>query len=77
MSFLTTIPMVFGYPLHIWLGLLLMLLLVWQVYTGHYANLGKRGFLNIHKISAGIFILVAIIHIYYALGLWFFHFTIK
>lgn len=77
MSFLTTIPIIFGKPLHIWLGLVLAVLLAIQIYTGHYANKGKRGYLRIHLVNATIFILIAIVHIYLALGLWFFHFTIR
>jgi len=77
LNFLTTIPLILGYPAHIWLGLILALFLIIQITTGILMIKGKMQYLKIHRIVWILIALIALIHMYYGLGLWFFHFAIK
>ncbi len=71
------VPLIAGKPIHIYLGLLLILLLTIQIITGIQMVKGKIKLLRVHKIFALLIILVAIVHIFYGLGIWFFNFRIK
>lgn len=77
MDFFTTVPLVFGRPINVWLGILLGLLLLWQIYLGMMMVRGRMNLLKLHKINAATLFLVALVHAYYGLGVWFFGFTIK
>lgn len=77
MEFFTTVPLVFGRPVNVWLGILLGVLLIWQIYLGIMMVRGRMNLLKLHKINATLIAIVAIVHVYYGLGIWFFGFTIK
>lgn len=77
MEIFTTVPLVFGRPANVWLGIILLLLIVFQITSGAMMARGKLKFLRYHKINAGLIILVVIFHAYWGLGLWFFNFQIK
>jgi hypothetical protein len=77
MDFLTTVPLVFGRPINVWLGILLGVLLLWQIYLGMMMVRGRMNLLKLHKINATCLFIVALVHAYYGLGVWFFNFTIK
>ena len=74
---MTVIPLIFGYPLHIWLGMFLFVLIAIQIFTGIMTHKGKMQYFKIHRLNVILIILVMLLHMYYGLGLWFFHFTIK
>lgn len=61
-----TIPIILGAPLHLWLGILLFILIIFQVLVG------KR-ILSVpfvwHRVTAIIIILLALIHGFIAIGL--------
>ncbi|MDD5341562.1 MAG: hypothetical protein PHC97_03975 [Patescibacteria group bacterium] len=77
MNILTTIPLVFGYPLYVWLGMILVVLLTLQIYTGIKTFHGKMWYFKIHRVNFILIIAVGLLHAYMALGVWFFHFQIK
>ncbi|MFA5188714.1 MAG: hypothetical protein WC460_05120 [Patescibacteria group bacterium] len=77
MSFLTAVPLVFGYPAHIWLGLILFILIVIQITTGIMMVKVNMKYFKIHRINFILIVSVMLGHMYWGLGLWFFHFTIK
>lgn len=77
MEFLTTVPLVFGRPVNVWLGILLGVLLLWQIYLGIMMVRGRMNLLKLHKINATLLVIIALVHAYYGLGVWFFNFTIK
>jgi len=62
-----TIPIVFGLPLHIWLGMLTFLLILFQVGTG--SGLLKVPF-DWHRRNGYLILVVALIHGSIGLGLW-------
>lgn len=77
MEFLTTVPLIFGRPANIWLGMILGVLLIFQVCLGIMMTRGRMNLLKIHKINAAILLIIAFIHAYWGLGIWFFNFQIK
>ncbi len=77
MEFLTTVPLLWGRPANIWLGIVLLLLVAFQVTTGAMMVRGKIKFLRYHKINAALIILTILFHAYWGLGIWFFNFKIK
>lgn len=78
MEFLTTVPIVFGRPINIWLGMVLGILLIFQIYLGiMMTRRGRMNLLKIHKINAALLLIAALVHAYYGLGIWFFNFGIK
>jgi len=77
MEFLTTVPLLFGRPANVWLGMVLAVLLLFQIYLGIMMVRGRMNFLKLHKINAAFLLIVALIHAYYGLGIWFFNFGIK
>lgn len=77
MEFLTTVPLIFGRPANIWLGMILGGLLFFQIYLGIRMVRGRMNFLKLHKINAALLLLVALVHAYWGLGIWFFGFQIK
>lgn len=68
------VPLVAGKPLHLWLGLILLLLLIFQVLTGK--RIIKLPFAY-HRGNAMAIIFIAILHAYFGIGIWFFNFQIK
>jgi len=77
MEFLTTVPLLFGRPINIWLGIVLGALLLFQIYLGMMMVRGRMNLLKLHKINAALLLTVAFIHAYYGMGIWFFNFQIK
>jgi hypothetical protein len=78
MEFLTIVPLVWGKPVNIWLGIVLAVLLLFQIYLGiMMVRRGRMNLLKLHKINAMLLLIVALVHAYYGLGIWFFNFIIK
>ena len=68
------VPLIAGQPLHLWLGIILFILLIFQVMTG------KRWLklpFAYHRGNSMAIVLIAILHAYFAIGVWFFNFQIK
>lgn len=70
------VPVFFGKPIHIWLGIILAFLLTWQIYLGINVYRGKFGILKYHKWNALAIAIVALVHMFFGLGIWFFGFRI-
>ncbi len=62
------VPIIFGIPLHIWLGMLLFLLVLFQVGTG--SGLLRPPFVW-HRGIGYTILVIAVIHGSIAAGLWF------
>lgn len=77
MNFLTTVPLILGKPANIWVGIILGILIILQVFFGVMLSKGKSKYLKAHKINAGLILLAAAAHAYWGLGLWFLNFTVK
>jgi len=80
MQFFTTVPRLFGKGIHIWLGLVLLVLLSLQAYTGLSLSKGIGATLDIrnyHKANAYLLISVVLVHAYYGIGLWFLGFKYR
>ncbi|MBI5072000.1 hypothetical protein HZB93_03890 [Candidatus Falkowbacteria bacterium] len=77
MDFLTTVPLLWGRPANIWLGIILGVLLIFQIYLGIMMVRGRMNLLKLHKINAAFLFIIALIHAYWGLGIWFFNFQIK
>lgn len=60
------IPIIFGNPLHLWLGIILFLLVVFQVLTAK--KILKVPF-KAHRITGYVILIIAIIHGIIAIGL--------
>lgn len=79
MSIFTTVPRLFGKGIHIWFGLVLLVLITIQLITGlglarDTAPIGTRGF---HELNGYLISAVAVVHAYFGVGLWFFGFKYK
>jgi len=62
------IPVIFGMSLPIWGGIVIFLLLVFQILTG----LGKiKVPYKVHKFTAYIILLIGILHAVLGIGIWF------
>ncbi|HBP63133.1 MAG TPA: hypothetical protein DD730_02410 [Desulfosporosinus sp.] len=68
------VPLLWGKPLHLWLGIVLMVLVTLQILSGK--RLIKLPF-SFHKRNAMFIALVAVVHAFFGLGIWFFNFPIK
>ena len=78
MEFLTTVPLIFGRPINVWLGIVLGVFLLFQIYLGiMMVRRGRINLLKLHKINAILLLIVTLVHAYYGLGIWFFNFGIK
>jgi hypothetical protein len=72
MEILTTVSLVFGRPAHVWLGMVLAPLLIVQMIGGFMmTRRGKAEYLKYHKWNAVILGIFALVHLYYALRLYF------
>jgi len=69
-----SVPVIFGFPLHLWLGLLLLLLLTFQVLTGK--RIIKLPF-TWHRGNAVLITVTAVIHAFIALGVNLWGFALK
>ena len=75
MRFLTSVPLIFGKGLNIWLGLVLFGLLTFQIISGLKLHKGAGYLFRYHKFNALFLIIpVGLIHAYYGIGIWFFGF---
>ncbi|HRY13742.1 MAG TPA: hypothetical protein P5309_09235 [Syntrophomonadaceae bacterium] len=67
------VPIVAGQPAHLWLGLLLLLMLAFQLGTG------KRWIrvpFVYHRRNGWVMAIIAALHAFWGLGIWFFNFRI-
>lgn len=68
------VPLLWGKPLTVWLGILLVVLLTLQILSGkRLINLPFR----FHRRNAILIVMVAAVHAFFGLGVWFFNFPIK
>lgn len=68
-----SVPLVAGKPAHLWLGLLLLLMVAFQVGTG------KRWIkvpFTYHRKNGWAMAAAAVLHAFWGLGIWFFDFRI-
>jgi hypothetical protein len=65
---LVTVPLLFGKPINIWLGLLLALLVVLQVLLG--TRLLKLPFVA-HRVNGFVILAVALVHGFIGYMVWF------
>ncbi|TGE38533.1 hypothetical protein E4K67_11460 [Desulfosporosinus fructosivorans] len=68
------VPLLWGKPLTVWLGLLLMVLLTLQILSGK--RLIKLPF-SFHRRNAMFIVIVVSLHAFFGLGVWFFNLPIK
>jgi len=68
------VPLIWGKPIHIWLGLVLIVLLTLQILSGKH--LIKLPF-SFHRRNAILIVLIAAVHVFFGLGIWFFNLPIK
>ncbi len=68
------VPILWGKPLTVWLGILLLVLLTLQVLSGK--RLIKLPF-SFHRRNAILIVMIAGVHAFFGLGVWFFNFPIK
>ena len=75
MRFLTSVPIVFAKGLQVWLGLMLLGLSAFQIFTGIRLFRGRSSLIRYHKFN-GLFLMIPIgfLHVYYGVGIWFFGF---
>lgn len=75
MHFLTSVPLLLGKGVNVWLGLVLIGLLAFQITTGIIMFRGRRNLFRYHRFN-GLFLipLMAFVHLYYGIGVWFFGF---
>lgn len=73
MDIFTTVPLIYGKGLNVWLGIVLLVQLTFQITIGIAMT---RGFndLRYHKINAALIGVIAFVHTYYGIGVWFFNF---
>ena len=67
------IPLLWGKPIQVWLGILLLFLLFFQVLTGK--RVIKLPFVY-HRYNAMVISVIVLIHAFLGLGLWFWGFKI-
>lgn len=63
------VPLLWGKPMNVWLGILLIVLLTLQILSGK--RLIKLPF-SFHRRNANLIAVVAIAHAFFGLGIWFF-----
>jgi len=68
------VPLIWGKPITVWLGIVLMVLLTLQILSGK--RLIKLPF-SFHRRNAIFIVLVAGVHAFFGLGIWFFNLPIK
>lgn len=68
------VPLILGKPITVWLGILLIVLLTLQILSGkHLIKLPW----TFHRRNAMVIILIAVLHAFFGLGVWFFNFPVK
>ncbi len=68
------VPLIWGKPINVWLGIVLMVLLTLQILSGKH--LIKLPF-SFHRRNAMLIGLIAAMHAIFGLGIWFFNVPIK
>lgn len=68
------VPLLFGKPINVWLGILLMVLVTLQILSGK--RLIKLPF-SFHRRNGIAIAIVAAVHAFFGLGIWFFNLPIK
>ena len=68
------VPILWGKPIHLWLGLILILLLTFQILSGK--RIIKIPF-SFHRHNAILIVVVALVHAFFGLGIWFLNFSIN
>lgn len=68
------VPLLWGKPINVWLGILLLALLTFQILSGKH--LMKLPF-SFHRRNAIVIVLVAAVHAFFGLGIWFLNLSIK
>jgi hypothetical protein len=68
------VPLLWGKPINVWLGILLIVLLTLQILTGKH--IVKLPF-SFHRRNAIFIVLVSVVHAFFGLGIWFFNLPIK
>jgi hypothetical protein len=73
MSFLTTVPVILGKGINVWLGLVLLAQIGVQLSSGVviYKNRGNIRLIAYHRLNAIALSVVVFIHAYYGIGIWF------
>jgi hypothetical protein len=68
------VPILWGKPINVWLGIALIVLLTFQILSGKHII--KLPF-SFHRRNALLIVLVAAGHAFFGLGVWFFDLPIK
>ncbi len=71
----TADPLLLGRPLHVYLGLVLLVLVTFQLVTGLLVHKRKAGWLPHHRRNSIVVAGVGFIHVYFGVGVWFLGFT--
>jgi hypothetical protein len=75
MPLLTTIPFIFDKPINVWMGLILLMAVLFQTVTGIYLKNGIFKLRRYHLANAVIILIAILVHAYYGIGYWFFGFN--
>jgi hypothetical protein len=70
----TTVPIIFGKPITIWLGSVMFLQVSFQIFNGLSFQRGNVKFFKFHKVNALVLFAFLLVHAYYGAGIWFFGF---
>ena len=68
------VPLLWGKPMNVWLGILLMVLLTLQILSGKH--LLKLPF-SFHRRNAILIVVIVAVHAIFGLDIWFFNLPIK
>lgn len=74
MRYITTVPMLFGKPINIWLGLVLLVVITVQISTGLAIFRGAQNLTQFHRFNGIMLGIIVSVHAYYGIGTWFFGF---
>ncbi|MCL5010876.1 MAG: hypothetical protein M1127_01560 [Patescibacteria group bacterium] len=66
------VPVIFGKPIQVWLGMILAIFLAWQIFSGFMVVKGKPQYMKRHKAVVWLIIAIASAHIYFGIRSWFF-----
>lgn len=72
MNWFRLVPRIYGKGLHVWLGIVLIFLVAFQAYSGLRMAKGLYELRMIHLYNSYAIIVIALVHVYYGLGLLFF-----
>lgn len=65
-------PIIFDKPIQVWLGMMLAVFLVWQIFSGFMVIKGKPRYMKQHKIIIWFVMGIAAAHIFFGMLAWFF-----